>query len=107
MENKKKILHVVEAFGGGVYTFLVALANASCKKYDVTILYGIRPQTPEHLEEDFNPEVHLIRAKNFVRSVSPLKDTKALFEIRKYVKKSNLILSTCTPQSQDFRDVSV
>ena len=27
MEKRKRIVHVVEAFGGGVYTFLVDLLN--------------------------------------------------------------------------------
>ena len=85
--ERKKILHVVEAFGGGVYTFLVALANASCQEYDVTILYGVRNQTPENIEKDFDERVHLIKAKHFTRKISPTKDLLSLFEIRKTIKK--------------------
>ncbi len=85
--ERKKILHVVEAFGGGVYTFLVALANASCQEYDVTILYGVRNQTPENIEKDFDERVHLIKTKHFTRKISPTKDLLSLFEIRKTIKK--------------------
>lgn len=85
--KKKKLLHIVEAFGGGVYTFLVALANAACEEYEVTVLYGIRKQTPENIEADFDPRVKLIRAKTFVRSINPGKDLGSFFEIRKYVRK--------------------
>ena len=39
---KKKILYFVEAFGGGVFTYLANLSNALCDDFDVYIAYGIR-----------------------------------------------------------------
>lgn len=48
--NKPKLLHVVESFGGGVFTFLADLSNALCDRYDITIAYTLRPQTPEHFQ---------------------------------------------------------
>ena len=54
MSEKKKILHLVEAFGGGVFTFLVELANATCEDYDVVIAYSKRKQTPENFKGYFN-----------------------------------------------------
>ena len=41
MQNKKKkILHLVEAFGGGVFTFLVELSNSMSEDYEIVIAYS-------------------------------------------------------------------
>lgn len=87
MEKKPKILHIVEAMGGGVFTYIVNLANGLSEEYDVTIAMGIRNETPEDYETYFNDEVNLIRVKNFFRSINPLKDVKACLELRKIVKE--------------------
>ena len=39
---KKKVLHIVEAFGGGVFTFMVDLVNNICDEYDVILACSIR-----------------------------------------------------------------
>ena len=41
MAEKKKILYVVEAMGGGVFTYIVELANALSDEYEVYIAYAI------------------------------------------------------------------
>ena len=87
-KNKKKILHLVEAFGGGVFTFLVELANATCEDYDVVIAYSKRKQTPENFKEYFNEKVRFIEVQNFTRSIGA-KDLKACKEVKKIVKKEN------------------
>lgn len=46
MAEKKKILYVVEAMGGGVFTYIVELANALSDEYEVYIAYATRKQTP-------------------------------------------------------------
>lgn len=85
--NKKKVLHIVEAFGGGVYTFLVPLMNSTCDEFDTTIAYALRPQTPDTYKDELNSNITMIKGKNFVRSLNPVKDIKAFFEIKKIVKK--------------------
>ena len=40
MAEKKKILYVVEAMGGGVFTYIVELANALSDKYEVYIAFA-------------------------------------------------------------------
>ena len=40
MAEKKKILYIVEAMGGGVFTYIVDLANELVNKYDMYIAYG-------------------------------------------------------------------
>ena len=52
--SKKKILYVVESMGGGVFTYVVELANALSKDFDMYIAYATRPQTPENYRDYFN-----------------------------------------------------
>ena len=44
----KKVMHIVEAFGGGVFTFMVDLLNSIIEEYDVILVCSIRPQTPNN-----------------------------------------------------------
>ena len=83
---KKKILFVVEAMGGGVFTYIVDLANELVKSYDMYIAYAVRPQTPENYREYFNPNIHLIEVKNFTRSINPPKDFKAIPEVKRIAR---------------------
>lgn len=85
--SKKKILYIVGAMGGGVFTYIVDLANELVNEFDVYIAYGIRPQTPYNYQEYFDSKIKLIKVENFVREVSPYKDLKALSEIKKIEKK--------------------
>ena len=48
---KKKILYVVEAMGGGVFTYIVDLANELVNEFDMYIAYAVRPQTPSNYKE--------------------------------------------------------
>lgn len=81
----KKILFVVEAMGG-VFTYIVDLANELVKSYDMYIAYAIRPQTPKDYREYFDERIHLIEVKNFTRSITPLKDLKAIPEVKRIAK---------------------
>lgn len=85
--RKKKILFVVEAMGGGVFTYIVDLSNELCKKYDMYVAYSIRRQTPSDYKTYFDPRVHLIKVENFTREIRPQKDLKAFFELRKIAEK--------------------
>lgn len=84
---KKKVLHIVESFGGGVFTVLTDLLNGLSKNYDVVVAYSLRPQTPENFEKYFDKNIKFIKVKNFTRSINLKKDIKALKEIRKIVKE--------------------
>lgn len=82
---KKRILFVVEAMGGGVFTYIVDLANELVDLFDMYIAYAVRKQTPKNYKDYFDERVHLIEVKNFGRSIMPTKDFKAVFELRKIV----------------------
>lgn len=86
MSDKKKLLFIVEAMGGGVFTYIVNLTNKLVNYYDVYIGYAVRPQTPADYMNYFDDRIHLVEIKNFTRSISVIKDIMAYFEIKKIVK---------------------
>ena len=94
MEQRKKIVHVVEAFGGGIYNFLVDLLNDIINDYDITVIYAKREQTPKNFEADFDSRIKFIESKYMARSIG-LKDIKALFEIKNIIRKENPSIIHC------------
>ena len=86
-QEKKKILHLVESFGSGVFTFLVDLVNSTDKEFDIVIAYGVREETLENFKEYFSDRVKFIKVDNFTRSINPKKDLKAIKEVKKIVKQ--------------------
>ena len=85
--KKKKILFIVEAMGGGVFTYIVDLANELINSFDIYIAYAMRPQTPEDYKEKFDKRIHLIEVHNFTRSIDLSKDLRAFFEIKRIEKE--------------------
>jgi glycosyltransferase involved in cell wall biosynthesis len=75
-----RVLHVVEAFGGGVFEQIRHL-TARLPSHSVTtgIAYGERPETPAHLEEMISPAVALFPLPWTERTVlSQLRAARAL-----------------------------
>ncbi len=87
IEKNKRVLFFVEAMGGGVFTYIVDLANELVNNYDVYIAYAVREQTPVDFNKYFDQRIILIEVKSFRRSINVLEDIKAFFEIRRIVKK--------------------
>lgn len=83
----KKLLFVVEAMGGGVFTYIVDLANELSNEYDMYIAYAVRPQTPDNFKDYFDKRVHFIEVKNFTRSINLIKDIMAFFEVKRIYKE--------------------
>lgn len=79
---KKKILYVVEAMGGGVFTYIVDLANELVNEFDMYIAYAVRPQTPSNYKEYFDKRIHLIEVKSFCREIKPAQELKAIKEVK-------------------------
>lgn len=84
---KKKVLHIVEAFGGGVFTVLCDLINGLSDDFEIVIAYSFRPQTPDDFKKYFNKNVKFIEVKNFTRNINFKKDINSLKEIISIVKK--------------------
>lgn len=57
MAEKKKILYIVEAMGGGVFTYIVDLANELVDTYDMYIAYAVRKQTPSNYKDYFDKRI--------------------------------------------------
>lgn len=75
--------------GGGVFTYIVDLANELAEMYDMYVAYAIRPQTPINYTSYFDSRIHLIKVNNLTRRINAVSDLKAFFEIKeiaKYVK---------------------
>lgn len=85
--DRIKILYIVEAMGGGVFTYLVDLSNKLVEMYnlDICIAYAVRPQTPLNFREYFDKRIKLIEVNSFTRSINPIKDIKAIGEIKQIV----------------------
>ena len=87
MVEKKKLLYIVESMGGGVFTYIVDLANELVKEYDMYVAYAVRNQTPADFRDYFDKRIHLIEVKNFGRAIDFSKDLKAYFEVKEIVRK--------------------
>ena len=87
LKERERILFVVEAMGGGVFTYVVDLTNELVKSFDVYVAYATRRQTPENYKEYFDKRVNLIEVENFGRSINFTKDIKAFAEIRRIAKE--------------------
>ncbi len=86
---KKNVLHVVEAFGGGVFTFLVDLLNATSDDYNITLACAIRPQTPDNYQDYFNSNIKIIELKEGGRNINPIKDIKFFNEVKSIIRQEN------------------
>lgn len=86
---KKKILMVVEALGGGVFTYVSQLSNDICEEFDVYIAYATRSQTPKDFKEFFNKEIKLIEIKNFGKLTDIKSMIKTIKELRSLEKELN------------------
>lgn len=89
MSNKKKIVHIVEAFGGGIFSFLVDLINETIDNYDITILYSKREQTPKDFEKCFDNRVKFIELKYLKREIHLKNEFKAIREVKNIIKNIN------------------
>lgn len=86
-EKKIRILYIVEAMGGGVFTYLSELCNELVDKYEIFIAYGIRQETPADIKIYFDARVRFYHVEHFCRELNPVKDVCAIKEIRQIAKK--------------------
>ena len=82
----KKVMHVVESFASGVFSFLVDLVNGTCQEYDIVIVYGKRKETVQGFEKYFNGNVKFIELQEFKRNINVTNDFRALIKLKKIIK---------------------
>jgi len=90
-----KVVHIIEALGGGVYTYFKDLSTffgdeAQNKSIHTTIIYsGNRKEIdPENIKKDFSNGVDLVEI-NMVREFSPVQDLKSTYKLWQELKKIN------------------
>jgi glycosyltransferase involved in cell wall biosynthesis len=90
-----KVVHIVEALGGGVHTYFKGLSfffgdDEINKNIHTTIIYsGNRKEIdPTSIKNEFSKGVSLIEL-NMVRNFSPIQDLKSIIQLRKELKKIN------------------
>jgi glycosyltransferase involved in cell wall biosynthesis len=82
----KKILHIVESFGGGVFTVVSQICNTLAEQgYEVHLAYSRRQETPDNLEGLIHKdvvlhEIHLTRNINFKEDFLGLIQVYRLFK---------------------------
>ncbi|QSN63418.1 glycosyltransferase [Caballeronia sp. M1242] len=83
----KEIVHITEAFGGGVLSMLTQLSNrAAAAGVGVTILHSIRQETPDNFEKLFHPAVRL-RHVNMCREVHPKNDCVGVRDLSRALRE--------------------
>lgn len=81
-----RILHIVEAFCGGVLETLQCIVNGMGDEHQTYILHAIRNTTPKDVDRVFKSGTVLIHSEHLVRDVTPTEDFLAMQEIKKTVK---------------------
>lgn len=83
------VLHIVEAFGGGVFSFLSDLISSMDKSINHIIVYAKRPETPENFQDYFPKNTIFIESKYLQREINLKTDIKAIKEIKQIIKTQN------------------
>lgn len=90
-----KVVHIIEALGGGVYTYFRDLStffgdDEINKNIETTIIYsGNRKEIDaQKIKSEFSDGVNLIQV-NMVRELSPFEDLKSTYQLVKELKKIN------------------
>ena len=91
MAEKKKILYIVEAMGGGVFTYIVDLANELVDTYDMYIAYAVRKQTPSNYKDYFDKRIQFIQVLLEANGLAAGKDHQ--FKGRYDAEKNAVIIS--------------
>lgn len=80
-------MHVAEPFATGVLSFLVDLTRQQVEEYEVYILYGVRPLTPDNVSNLFDKRVHLIKIDSFKGAIGTVFNFKAYRDVRRWYIK--------------------
>ncbi|WP_353100033.1 glycosyltransferase [Myroides odoratus] len=85
-----KIIHIVESFGGGVYSYFKDLAMFFSQHTDIEtyIIYSNKRKeiTQDQIDQDFPSSIHLIPLE-MERELKPIQDLRSTFALRKTIKQ--------------------
>lgn len=77
----KKILHIAEPFATGVLSFLLDITKRQVEEYEIYILYGVRPLTPDNIDQLFDKRIHLIKMDSFKGALGTVLNPKAYKDV--------------------------
>ena len=80
--NRPVLLYVVESFSGGTLESVAQLCHMFSSEIDITVLHGIRPDTPENFADKFPAGVNLVRWST-PRGFNPLRILTTVLELRR------------------------
>ena len=83
----EKILHITEVSSGGVLPVIANICNSLADDCHMAVAYGRRVDTPANIRDYFDKRIELIPIDCFRRELSIREDRKALYEIRRVVRK--------------------
>jgi glycosyltransferase involved in cell wall biosynthesis len=93
--SRIKVVHIVEALGGGVYTYFKNLTHffgsaEVTKEIDTIIIYSSKRKEidPENIKKDFSENVTLIEV-DMVRELSLIRDFRSSLQLKKLLKELN------------------
>ena len=89
MKDKVKILYVVEAMAGGVFTYLTELIEGIEDEFEIILAMSIRPNTPKDYRKYFSDKVRVIEMKNMNRHLSIGGVFKSIREIKAIADEVN------------------
>lgn len=81
-----KILHITEAYGGGVLSIVNQLANGMASDgHDVVLALSARPEAPPEWRLALQPQI-VVREMPLSREINPVRDVKALLALVRLLK---------------------
>jgi glycosyltransferase involved in cell wall biosynthesis len=82
-----RILHVTEAFCGGVFTSLTRLSNGLASRgHDVHLAFSRRPETPDDVAAHVHRSI-VLHELPLVRSIAPIADVRGVLAVRRLVNE--------------------
>lgn len=81
----KTVLHVAEAFGGGIFYFIAQISMALADDFNFVVLYGTRAETPENFADFFPKGTRFLQWKSVEREVRAVGELAALSEINRAI----------------------
>ncbi len=88
MNDRIKVMHVVESFAGGVFTSVTQIVSSMDRnKFDTTLVYsGARSETPTSIRERVRSDVRLVSLP-MSREIRPWSDVVALLHLWRLMRR--------------------
>lgn len=82
-----KVMHIVEAYGGGVFEMINLILKYSSKDVENVLVCGVRPEAPTTWRLMLPSNVKAIELPSFCKSINPKKDIQSLKAVIDLIKQ--------------------